>query len=147
MRTRNRIGMSLAIFAGLPLCLLLAAGCNKPDDTAGGAAPAGPAASGGPGAGGPGGGGMRGPGGPGGGAPLAENATGEEIMQAKCGCHGPGGKGGRAPNLTKLGSDSDDALFKVIHDGKGKMPAFNTQLKDDQIKKVVAAIKKLTPSD
>jgi len=82
----------------------------------------------------------------GGGAPLADNASGAEIYQAKCGCHGAEGAGGRAPMLTNLASDSDDSLFKIVHDGKDKkMPSFAGQLKDDQIKKVVAYIKQLKP--
>jgi len=105
------------------------------------------------GSGGPGGsggmmggpGGMRrGPGGPGGmrgGGPVAANATGEEIYQQKCGCHGPGGKGGRAPVLTGGAGKSEDELVKIIHDGKGKMPSFASQLTDDQIKKVAATVK------
>jgi len=130
--------------SSVALCCLLAAGCNKPDEAP--AAPSGPPA-GGPG-GGParmGGGGMRGPGG-GGGAPLAADASGETIVAAKCGCHGPGGKGGRAPNLTNLSSKSDSDLTSIIHDGKGKMPAFGGQLSDEQIKKVVTYLKGLKPS-
>lgn len=83
----------------------------------------------------------RGPGGMGRGGPVAANATGDEIYQQKCGCHGPGGKGGRAPVLTGGGGKSEDELVKIIHDGKGKMPAFGAQLTDDQIKKVAATVK------
>ena len=99
--------------------------------------------------GGPGGSGMRG--GPGGfmgsggrggrGGPVSATATGEEIYAQKCGCHGPGGKGGKAPTLVGGAGKSDDELFKIIHDGKDKMPSFAGQLTDDQIKKVVATIK------
>jgi mono/diheme cytochrome c family protein len=82
----------------------------------------------------------RGPGGRGG--PVSATATGAEIYQQKCqGCHGSGGAGGRAPVLTASSGKSDDALFKIIHDGKDKMPAFASQLTDDQIKKVVTEIK------
>jgi mono/diheme cytochrome c family protein len=84
---------------------------------------------------------MGGPGGRMGGAPIAENATGEDIYQAKCGCHGPGGKGGKAPILTGGAGKSEEELAKIIHDGKGKMPAFGSQLSDDQIKKVAATVK------
>ena len=77
------------------------------------------------------------------GGPVAENATGAEIYQAKCNCHGPEGKGGRAPVLTAVSSRSDSDLTTIIHDGKGKMPAFGTQLSDAQITKVVAYIKQL----
>ena len=84
---------------------------------------------------------MRG-GGPGGrGGPVAENASGAEIYQAKCGCHGPGGAGGRAPVLTGVSGRSDAELYKIVHDGKEKMPAFGSQLSEAQIKKVVTYIK------
>ncbi len=77
------------------------------------------------------------------GGPVAENATGVEIYQAKCNCHGPEGKGGRAPVLTSVASRSDEDLTKIIHDGHDKMPAFSTQLSDAQITKVVAYLKQL----
>jgi hypothetical protein len=147
MRTGYRRLLGAGIFAALPLCLLLAAGCSKPEETSGGSntgpAQGPPGGPGGPG-GGPGGR-MRGggPGGPGG--PVAENATGAEIYQAKCNCHGPGGKGGRAPVLTGVSSRADSELFKIIHDGRQKMPAFGTQLSEAQINKVVAYLKELKP--
>ncbi len=126
----------------LSLCLLLSAGCNKAPETS----DTPPTSAGGPG-GSPGGMG-RGPGGPGrggrgpgGGGPIAANASGEEIYQKKCGCHGPEGKGGKAPVLTGGAGKSEDELFKIIHDGKDKMPSFSAQLSDDQIKKVAAAVK------
>ena len=78
-------------------------------------------------------------GGPGrGGRADRSRRTLQSIMQAKCGCHGPGGSGGRAPSLTGLADRSDADLTKIIHDGKGKMPAFGGQLSDAQIKTVVA---------
>ena len=77
----------------------------------------------------------------GGGGPVAANASGAEIYQAKCGCHGPDGKGKRAPALTDVGGDSDSKLTGIIHNGKDKMPAFGTQLTDAQITKVVAYVK------
>lgn len=155
MTRGSRFNLYVGLSMALPLCALIATGCSKPEDASGGP-PAGPpgAPMGGPGGsmGGPGGpGGMRGggpggPGGGGGGGPVAENASGAEIFQAKCGCHGPGGAGGKAPNLTKVGSRSNDDLYKIIHDGKEKMPAFGSQLKEAQIKKVVAYLKQLKPS-
>lgn len=90
-------------------------------------------------------GGMRGgPGGPGGmrGGPVAESASGAEIYQAKCNCHGPEGKGGRAPQLAGTTQSTDD-LYKIVHDGKQKMPAFGSQLSEAQIKKVVDYLKTL----
>ena len=124
------------LFVALPLCMLLIAGCSKPEtpEAAPGSPPAG--SSGAP-MGGPGGGGGQGRGG----GPVAANASGAEIYKAKCGCHGPDGKGGRAPVLTALSGDPDEKLTATIHDGKQKMPAFGSQLTDAQIKKVVAYIK------
>ena len=78
----------------------------------------------------------------GGGAPVAADATGDQIYQAKCGCHGPNGAGGNAPTLAGI-HDSADEVQKTVHDGKGRMPAFGSQLSDDQIKKVVAYVKGL----
>ena len=80
------------------------------------------------------------------GGPVAANATGPEIYQAKCGCHGPGGKGGKAPDLTAVANRSPDELFTTIHDGKDKMPAFGTQLTKEQILKVITYIKQLKSS-
>ena len=149
MISKHRFPLAAGLGLALPLCLLSAAGCNKADDTAGG--PPGGGTPGGRmgGSGGPNGpGGMRGgPGGPGGrGGTVAENASGPEIYQAKCGCHGPGGAGDKAPVLTGASSRGDGELFKIVHDGKEKMPAFNSQLKDEQIKKVVAYLKTLKPA-
>ena len=136
IQTRLRSICGAGILIGGPLCLLLAAGCNSPQETNSGAPPA-------PAPGGQMGGPRGGPGGGGRGAPVAENASGEEILQAKCGCHGPGGSGGRAPKLTDLSSRSDSELYTIIHDGKQKMPAFGSQLSEAQIKKVVTHLKSL----
>jgi hypothetical protein len=136
MTTLRRSIFAAGYAASLPLCLFLATGCNKQD-------PAPSTSAGVPTSAGmskPPGGMPGGPGG-GGGQPLAATATGTEIYQAKCGCHGTGGKGGGAPALTASASKTDDALIKIIHDGKGKMPAFASQLSDEQIKKVVATLK------
>ena len=158
-RARLAAGLSAAAALGL----VLAAGCNKQNNSTGSGMPTGGPSSGmmqGRGMGGPGGpggpGGMmggpgmmgRGPGGMMGGAPVAENASGAEIYQAKCqGCHGANGQGGRGgPSLAKAAGKSDADLIKIVHDGKERMPAFGTQLKDDQIKKVVAEAKKRASS-
>ncbi len=151
MTNRNRFLFSARCFVALPLCVLLAAGCSKPSDTSSGASSG--SASSGASSDSPmkgGGGGPGQPGGPGGGMqgggrgkPIAENASGAEIYQAKCNCHGPEGKGGRAPVLTSVASRSDADLTKIIHDGHDKMPAFASQLSDAQITKVVAYIKGL----
>jgi cytochrome c5 len=136
MLNRRHSLLSAALFIVMPISTLLIAGCAPKQEVA--PAPSGPQA-GGP-MGGPGGG-RRGGGGGGGGGPVAENASGSEIYQAKCNCHGADGKGKRAPALTGASSKSDDKLTSIIHDGKGKMPAFGSQLSDAQIKKVVAYIK------
>ena len=130
--------------AALSLCLLLAAGCNQNEDAGKSAPPSGgpPGGMAGKGPGGGPGGPGGGPGGPGGGAPIAADATGEQIYQTKCiGCHGENGKGARGPALASAAGKDEDALIKIVHDGKERMPAFGTQLSDDQIKKVVAAVK------
>jgi hypothetical protein len=140
MRNGRPYLMGTGVFIALPLCLLLCAGCSKPDAAA-------PQASGTPSGGmsetgSPGGGPAGGrPGGGGRGGPVAQNASGADIYKAKCGCHGPDGKGGKAPMLTGVGSDADSKLTAIIHDGKGKMPAFGTQLSDAQIAKAVTYIK------
>ena len=140
----NRSVLTAVVAIILPMCLAIFTGCSKPDDAAGtSAAPAAPArrppgAPEGPGMGRESGG----PGGTGGGATLAANASGQDIYAAKCaGCHGADGKGVRGPALAQAASDSEDAITKVIHDGKGKMPALGSQLSDDQIKKLVVVVK------
>ena len=143
MRT-NRSVFAAVIAIILPTCLAVSTGCSKPDDVAG--TPAAPAAPAGRPPGAPERPGMGrmpgGPGGSGGGTPLAANASGQEVYAAKCaGCHGADGKGGRGPALAKASGDSVDDITKVIHDGKGKMPALGSQLSDDQIKKTVAVVK------
>lgn len=154
MLNGNRFTLGASIFVGLPLCLMLAAGCSKPDDTGGPSGPNSGGKLGGPDGPGGSGGKMGGTGGnmggsPGGGkmggGPIAESASGAEIYTAKCGCHGPGGAGGKAPTLTGTSSRSDSDLFKIVHDGKEKMPSFSSQLSDAQIKKVVTQIKSFKP--
>jgi|SRR5579872_2183764 len=144
----SRVHLLASAAMALPLCVLVAVGC-QPNSGGGPGAPgtSGPAnASGGPMSssggqtkmGGPGGGKMEG------GGALAENATGAEIIKAKCGCHGPDGVSGRAPSLAKAAGDSEADIAKVIHDGKGnKMPAFGSKLSDAQIKTVATYIKTL----
>jgi cytochrome c6 len=151
MTKDGRFTICAALTLALPLCALFAAGCQNQGQAppppvgqmGGGNAPGGVPgnSAGGPGVarmgGGPGGGRM-------GGGPVAESATGAEIFQAKCGCHGPEGKGGRggAPVLAGITASESD-IVKTVHDGKGKMPAFGSQLSDAQIKKVAAYLKQL----
>ena len=78
---------------------------------------------------------------------------GEEIFQELCaGCHGPDGRAqtdmGKALGAADLTSESiqqksDSQLSKSVRGGKGKMPAFENKLADDEIKAVVAHVKQL----
>jgi cbb3-type cytochrome c oxidase subunit III len=78
---------------------------------------------------------------------------GEEIFQEQCaGCHGPDGRAqtdiGKtlgAADLTSEGiqQKSSAELSKSVKGGKGKMPAFDNKLADDEIKAVLAYIKQL----
>jgi mono/diheme cytochrome c family protein len=136
MKNVRRSLLCAGMFVAMPLSMLLVAGCSKTDNTPPPAySPPSRDLTGANGNGGPGG---RGPGG---GGPITANASGKEIYQAKCGCHGPDGSGKKAPALTGVSGEEDSKLTANIHDGKGKMPAFGSQLSDDQIKKVVAHIK------
>ena len=78
---------------------------------------------------------------------------GEEIFQELCaGCHGPDGRAqtdiGKALGAADLTSESiqqtsDSQLSKSVKGGKGKMPAFENKLSDDEIKAVLAYVKQL----
>ena len=72
-------------------------------------------------------------------------------------CHGTDGKAlanpdFEAPDLTnpkqwRFG-DTDEALFKSIHDGAGHdMPPFKDKLEDDEIHKLVHFIRSIGPAD
>ena len=75
------------------------------------------------------------------------------TYKAKCAmCHGPDGKGetptGKAMKVRSLTSDevkkeSDAELTGIIVKGKGKMPAYDKKLTDDQIKDLVKFIRSL----
>ena len=82
---------------------------------------------------------------------LAQDDT-ASLYKSKCGvCHGPDGKG--SPAGQKMGvrdfhspevaKESDDELFKITKEGKGKMPKFDGKLTDDQIKALVKYIRAL----
>jgi cytochrome c6 len=78
---------------------------------------------------------------------------GESIFQEQCiGCHGPDGRAQsdmgkkvQAADLTSesIQQQSDSQLSKVIKGGKGKMPAFESKLADDDIKAVLAYVREL----
>jgi cytochrome c6 len=81
---------------------------------------------------------------------LADDAEG--LYKSKCQiCHGADGKG--SPAGQKLGvrdfhspevaKESDADLINITKEGKGKMPKFEGRLTDDQIKQIVAYIRKL----
>jgi cbb3-type cytochrome c oxidase subunit III len=78
---------------------------------------------------------------------------GEEIFQELCaGCHGPDGRAqtdiGKAVQAADLTSEaiqqkSESELSKSVKGGKGKMPAFENKLADDEIKAVLTYVKQL----
>jgi len=78
---------------------------------------------------------------------------GGEIFQEMCvGCHGPDGRAqidiGKALGAADLTSEgiqqkSNSELSKSVKGGKGKMPAFENKLADDEIKAVLAYVKQL----
>lgn len=72
------------------------------------------------------------------------------IYKAKCAmCHGPDGKKeNKAMNIKPLTSPdvqkkTDDELFAITSNGKGKMPAYKGKLSDDEIRSVVVHIRDL----
>jgi cytochrome c6 len=76
----------------------------------------------------------------------------EALYKSKCQvCHGADGKGSPAgqkigvkdfhsPEVQKL---SDAELFDLTKQGKGKMPAYDKKLTDDQIKQLIKFIRSL----
>ncbi|MGD0962495.1 MAG: cytochrome c [Candidatus Acidiferrales bacterium] len=75
------------------------------------------------------------------------------LYKTKCAaCHGADGSGntamGKAFKLRDLGADpvqaqTDAQLIAITTDGKGKMPAYEGKLTDDQIKELVGYIRTL----
>lgn len=84
--------------------------------------------------------------------PGAAQGSGVALYKSKCQvCHGADGKGsstGRAigvkafsdPDVAK---QSDSELIGVIRKGKGKMPAYEGKLTDDEIKSLIKYIRSL----
>ena len=81
---------------------------------------------------------------------MADDA--EALYKSKCQmCHGADGKG--TPAGQKMGvrdfhspevaKESDAELFKITKEGKGKMPKQEGKLTDEQIKQLIAYIRKL----
>jgi cytochrome c6 len=75
------------------------------------------------------------------------------LYKSKCAaCHGADGKGDtvmgkklevkdfHAPECVK---ESDADFFKVVKEGKGKMPAYDKKLTDDQIKSLIKYVRTL----
>jgi len=76
-----------------------------------------------------------------------------KLFKLNCAiCHGADGSGntpmGKKLNVKDLRSEevqklSDAELTKIIAKGKGKMPAFDKKLKEEEINKLVAFIREL----
>ncbi|HEX3436475.1 MAG TPA: cytochrome c [Pseudacidobacterium sp.] len=79
--------------------------------------------------------------------------TAADIYKAKCQmCHAADGSGDtptgkamkvRSFSLPEVVKMSDEELFNITKNGKGKMPAYANKLTDDQIKALVAHIRTL----
>jgi len=81
---------------------------------------------------------------------MADDA--EALYKSKCQmCHGADGKGSTAGqkmgvrdfHSPEVAKESDAELFKITKEGKGKMPKQEGKLTDDQIKELIAYIRKL----
>ena len=76
---------------------------------------------------------------------------GKSLYETKCAlCHGkdgvakPAGKGSRNFNDAAFqAATSVDAIAAMTTDGKGKMPAYRSTLKPDQIRAIAAHVKTL----
>ena len=81
------------------------------------------------------------------------NDSGEALFKRQCaGCHGPDGSGktamGRSFKMRDLKSEDvqkmhDSELNNIIAKGKGKMPAYGSRLKEEQIESLVRYIRQL----
>jgi len=81
---------------------------------------------------------------------MADDA--EALYKSKCQmCHGADGKGSTAGqkmgvrdfHSPEVAKESDAELFKITKEGKGKMPKQEGKLTDEQIKQLIAYIRKL----
>lgn len=85
--------------------------------------------------------------------PAAVAADGTAIFKSKCAsCHAENGSGdtkmGKAMKVRDLRSpevqkQSDKELYAWTADGKGKMPAYKSKLKEEEIKALVAQMRAL----
>jgi cytochrome c6 len=76
----------------------------------------------------------------------------EALYKSKCQmCHGADGKGSAAGqklgvrdfHAPEVAKEADAELIKITKEGKGKMPKFEGKLTDDQIKSLIAYIRKM----
>jgi|SRR6478736_3287352 cytochrome c6 len=83
---------------------------------------------------------------------LAQADDAEALYKSKCQvCHGPDGKGSAAGqkigvkdfHSPEVAKQSDEELFNVTKQGKGKMPAYDKKLTDDQIKQLIKYIRSM----
>jgi cytochrome c6 len=83
-------------------------------------------------------------------AAIPAGAQAADLYKSKCQvCHGADGRGD-TPAGKKLGSKdfhspdvakaSDEDLFEITKKGKGKMPAYDKKLTDDEIKGLIKYI-------
>lgn len=81
---------------------------------------------------------------------LADDA--EALYKSKCQvCHGADGKGSVAGqkigvkdfHSPEIQKQSDAELFDATKQGKGKMPAYDKKLTDDQIKQLIKYIRSM----
>lgn len=87
---------------------------------------------------------------------LLAAADPSALFKTNCApCHGADGKGktpvGKSLHVKDLAADevqaqSDADLCKIILEGKGKMPAYNGKLSDDEIRALVTFIRSLRPA-
>ena len=83
----------------------------------------------------------------------AHRGAGDAIFQEQCvGCHGPDGRAetemGKkvgAADLTAVAVQqlSNSQISKIVKNGKGKMPAFDGKLSDEEIDAVIMHIRQL----
>lgn len=82
-------------------------------------------------------------------AGVAMAQAGADTYKSKCAmCHGadglaatPAGKAMKTPSVKDIKPGDD--LIAITKNGKGKMPAYNGKLTDEQIKEVVGYMKSL----
>ncbi|WP_036719990.1 cytochrome c [Paenibacillus sp. JCM 10914] len=62
-------------------------------------------------------------------------AAADAMVKASCiSCHGDQLQGGAGPALDQVGGHMDvEAIYKIVSNGKGIMPAFKGQLTDEEI--------------